>query len=125
MNFVNRHIATDAASEVAPSGFGPSLKAERKWPVHYDSIELLAVVADLATITLASVISGFFYPLHEMDTAGDIGKSVNSYFWPLPTARPWTRCNWPATARIWPGPAHQIATADIALTPMPIAKATV
>jgi putative colanic acid biosynthesis UDP-glucose lipid carrier transferase len=78
MNFVNRHIATDAASEVAPSGFGPSLKAERKWPIRYDSIEPLAVVADLATITLASVISGFFYPLHETGTPGDIGKSVGS-----------------------------------------------
>jgi putative colanic acid biosysnthesis UDP-glucose lipid carrier transferase len=78
MNFVNRHIATDAASEVAPSGFGPSLKVERKWPIHYDSIEPLAVVADLATISLASVISGFFYPLHETGTPGDIGKSVGS-----------------------------------------------
>jgi putative colanic acid biosynthesis UDP-glucose lipid carrier transferase len=78
MNFVNRHIATDAVSEVAPGGFGPSLKAERKWPIHYDSMEPLAVVADLATITLASVISGFLYHLYETGTPGDIGKSVGS-----------------------------------------------
>src|ERR1700738_2138147 len=78
MNFVNRNIATDAASEVAPSGFGPSPKAERKWPIHYDSIEPLAVVPDLATITLTSVISGILYHLHETGTPGDIERSVGS-----------------------------------------------
>jgi putative colanic acid biosynthesis UDP-glucose lipid carrier transferase len=78
MNFVNRNIATDAASEVAPSGFGPLPKAERKWPIHYDSIEPLAVVADLVTITLASVISGILYHLHETGTPGDIERSVGS-----------------------------------------------
>ncbi len=36
-----------------------------------------------------------------------------------------TLCNWPATARILPGPARQIASADSALTPIPITKAKV
>jgi hypothetical protein len=38
---------------------------------------------------------------------------------------PWSLCNWPATARILRGDAIQIAKADHALTPMPIAKAIV
>src|ERR1700681_3452006 len=78
MNFVNRHIATDAASGVAPSGFGPSLKAEGKWPIRYESIASLAMVADVATIILASVFSGLSYHLHGTGTPDDMGKSVGS-----------------------------------------------
>jgi hypothetical protein len=36
-----------------------------------------------------------------------------------------TLCNWPATARILPGDAIQIASADSPLTPIPIANAKV
>src|ERR1700682_6605334 len=78
MNFVERPIGVEIPDDVSAGGLDELPLGERKWPIHYDSIEPLAVVADLATISLASVISGFFYPLHETGTPGDIGKSVGS-----------------------------------------------
>jgi Undecaprenyl-phosphate glucose phosphotransferase len=78
MNFVNRHIAGDGASEVAPSGFGPSLKAERKWPIRYESTELLAVCTDVATLLLASILSALLCRIQSGWTATDLGKAVGS-----------------------------------------------
>jgi Undecaprenyl-phosphate glucose phosphotransferase len=78
MNFVNRHIATDAAGEVAPRGFGPSLTAERKWPIRYESIELLTVCTDLAFLLLASILSVLLCRLQSGWTATDLGKAVGS-----------------------------------------------
>lgn len=78
MNFVERHIGLEIPDDVSACGSDELTPGKRKWPIHYDSIEALAVVADLATITLASVISGFLYPLNEAGTPGDIGKSVGS-----------------------------------------------
>jgi putative colanic acid biosysnthesis UDP-glucose lipid carrier transferase len=78
MNFVERHIGVDITDGVSPRGLNGLPLGKRKWPIHYDSVEPLAVVADIATITLASVISGFLYHLHGTGTAGEIGKSVGS-----------------------------------------------
>ena len=52
-------------------------RERRKWPIHYDAIELLAVVADITTIFLASVFSGFLYHLHT-HTPGETDTSVGS-----------------------------------------------
>jgi putative colanic acid biosynthesis UDP-glucose lipid carrier transferase len=76
MNFVNRHIGI--ANDISARGLDKPSQAERKWPIHYDSIEPLAAVADVVTIILASVFSGFVYHLHGTETPGDIGKSVGS-----------------------------------------------
>ena len=78
MNFVERHIGVKIADDVSVHGLDGLPLGKRKWPIHYDSVEPLAVVADLATITLASVISGLLYHLHGTGTAGEIGKSVGS-----------------------------------------------
>ena len=76
MNFVERHIGAEIADGVSARSLdGLPL---RRWPIHYDSVEPLAVVADLATITLTSVISGLVYQLYATGTLGDIGKSVGS-----------------------------------------------
>jgi putative colanic acid biosynthesis UDP-glucose lipid carrier transferase len=76
MNFVERHIGAEIADDVSARGL--ELR-KRKWPIHYDSVEPLAVVADIATITLASVISGFLYHLYGTPgTPADIGKSVGA-----------------------------------------------
>jgi putative colanic acid biosysnthesis UDP-glucose lipid carrier transferase len=50
----------------------------QRWPIQYDSVEPLAIVADLATIVLASVFSGLSYHLQESGTPGDVGKSLGS-----------------------------------------------
>ncbi|MGJ4949740.1 undecaprenyl-phosphate glucose phosphotransferase [Bradyrhizobium sp. HKCCYLS20291] len=47
----------------------------RKWPVHFDSVEPFAIVADIATITLSSVASGFLYHLQDTAGANDVSKS--------------------------------------------------
>ncbi|MGB8401565.1 undecaprenyl-phosphate glucose phosphotransferase [Bradyrhizobium sp.] len=78
MNFVERHIGVESSDSVSAQGSAELPKGERKWPIHYDSIEPLAVVADIATITLASVIAGFLYHLYTTGTPGDVGKSVGS-----------------------------------------------
>jgi putative colanic acid biosynthesis UDP-glucose lipid carrier transferase len=78
MNFIERRIGVEVPDDVSARGLDELPLGERKWPIRYDSIEPLAVVADLATITLSSVISGFLYPLHEIGTPGDIGKSIGS-----------------------------------------------
>ena len=78
MNFVKQHIGVDTSADVSARGLNELPLGERKWPIHYDTVELLAVVADVATIILASVFSGFLYHLHMEGTPGDIGKSVGS-----------------------------------------------
>src|SRR5690348_15348546 len=76
MNFVKRQIGVDI-SDVSARGMN-DLPGKRKWPIHYDSVEPLAIIADFATIMLASVLSGFLYHLHEAGTPSLIGKSVGS-----------------------------------------------
>src|ERR1700676_4657859 len=78
MVFVERHTGVQISDDVSARGLDELPLGERKWPIHYDSVEPLAVVAGLATITLASVISGFLYHLYGTGIPGDIGKSVGS-----------------------------------------------
>lgn len=78
MNFVERRIGAEIPDDISARGLDELPLGQRKWPIRYDSIGPLAVVADLATITLASVLSEFCYPFHEIGTPGDIGKSVGS-----------------------------------------------
>jgi len=78
MNFVERHIGVKIPADVSAGCLDELPLERRKWPIHYDSVEPLAVVADLVTITLASVVSGFSYQLYKTGTSGDIGQSVGS-----------------------------------------------
>ena len=76
MNFGKQPIGVDISEGVSARGLEPH--AGRKWPIHYDSVEPLAIVTDLATIIFTSVFSGFSYHLQEWDTPGDIGKYLGS-----------------------------------------------
>src|SRR6267378_1473203 len=79
MNFVKQPIGVDLSDGVAVSGLEEQLRGARKWPIHYDSVEPLAIVTDLATIVLASVFSGLSYHLfQESGTPVDVGKSLGS-----------------------------------------------
>lgn len=51
---------------------------DRKWPIHYDSVEPLTILADLATIVLASVLSSLLYDLAVSGEHGDTSKSLGS-----------------------------------------------
>jgi Undecaprenyl-phosphate glucose phosphotransferase len=74
MNFVEQHIRRDASGR----GFGERPRGERKWPIHYDSVELLAIIADVATIVLISLFCGLWYHFQASGTPGEIGKSFGS-----------------------------------------------
>src|ERR1700722_20133674 len=77
MNSVEQPIRRDLSGRV--SGFDERPSGERKWPVHYDSVELLAMVADVATIVFISLICGLCYQLQASGTpAAEIGKSFGS-----------------------------------------------
>lgn len=78
MNFVKHPIGADLSDGVSARGLDEQPHGGRKWPIRYDSVELLAIVADFATIVLASVFSGISYHLQETGPPGDIGKSLGS-----------------------------------------------
>ena len=48
MNVVPRDISATIATEVAAGWSSRPVNAKRKWPIRYESIELLAICADLA-----------------------------------------------------------------------------
>jgi hypothetical protein len=60
MNLVKPPTGVDISEGVSARGLEQP-HGGRKWPIHYDSVEPLAIVADLATIVLASVFSGLSY----------------------------------------------------------------
>jgi putative colanic acid biosynthesis UDP-glucose lipid carrier transferase len=78
MNFVKQPIGRDLSVGISTRGLDDEPQRGRKWPIHYDSIELLAIVADFATIILASVFAGLSYHLQDSAASGEIGKSLGS-----------------------------------------------
>ena len=78
MNFVKHPISADISSGVSARGLNGRSHQGRKWPIHYDSVGPLAIVADLATIILASVFSGLTYHFQVSGTSGDIEKSLGA-----------------------------------------------
>jgi putative colanic acid biosynthesis UDP-glucose lipid carrier transferase len=51
----------------------------RKWPIRYDFIEPLAILADIATIVLSSVVAGLLYHyLQDRGTVDYVSKSLGS-----------------------------------------------
>lgn len=79
MNFVNRHIAANISDEVPPRSHGATLATERKWPIRYESIAPLVLLADCATILVASVVSAAIYQFHGGGgMTADPGKALGS-----------------------------------------------
>jgi putative colanic acid biosynthesis UDP-glucose lipid carrier transferase len=78
VNFVEQPIRRDLSGRVSGRRFGERPRGERKWPIHYDSVELLAIVADAATIVLISVFCGVWYHFQASGSPGEIGKSFGS-----------------------------------------------
>jgi putative colanic acid biosynthesis UDP-glucose lipid carrier transferase len=78
MNFVKHPIGVELSDSLSAPGLDEQPHGGRKWPIHYDSVQLLAIVADLAAIVSASVLSGLSYNLQVSGTPGDVGKSLGS-----------------------------------------------
>jgi putative colanic acid biosynthesis UDP-glucose lipid carrier transferase len=69
MNFVSRHFADlDDTARVGPES---AVSRQQKWPLRYDSIEYVAVCADIATLVLASAVATLSYQLQNGWVAGD------------------------------------------------------
>ena len=79
MNFVKHPIGVDLSDGVSVPALDGQSHGGRKWPIHYDSVEPLAIVTDLATIVLASVFSCLLYHLFQESGAPvDVGKALGS-----------------------------------------------
>jgi Undecaprenyl-phosphate glucose phosphotransferase len=61
MNFINRHIADDGSDLTLVNSQSP-IADEGKWPVRYDSVEFVAICADIATILFAGFLSALLSP---------------------------------------------------------------
>lgn len=70
MNLIRRDMRM--ANGVAVSGLGSRSRSERKWPISYDSIELITIFADVAIILSTSTLAGVIYHYQAFGTAGDI-----------------------------------------------------
>ena len=67
MNFVKwSKGGVDISDGVSARDLDEQPYGGRKWPIHYDSAELLAIVVDFTTFVLASVFSGLSYHLLEL-----------------------------------------------------------
>ncbi|WP_322513899.1 undecaprenyl-phosphate glucose phosphotransferase [Rhodopseudomonas palustris] len=60
MHTLRRRLEFEAASI---SGLANGPARDKKWPVQYDSVELLALLADIATIFVASLVAAFAHML--------------------------------------------------------------
>lgn len=79
MNFVEQPIARDLSDHASDRGYrGEQAHKVRKWPIRYDSVGMVAILADAATIVLVSVLCGLAYYLRGPEMAGGIGKSLGS-----------------------------------------------
>jgi Undecaprenyl-phosphate glucose phosphotransferase len=64
---------SEFSERVSAGGFGEQRPHDiRKWPIHYDSVESLAILADVATIVLVSLLCGLTYHFPGSETAGEI-----------------------------------------------------
>ena len=69
MNFVRRDI--DVAGAVAVRS-PERIRSERKWPITYGSVEIIAMVVDAAIIVAASTVAGAIYHYRAFGAPGDI-----------------------------------------------------
>lgn len=73
MNFVNRHFPEREVTErVSP---GP-ISRQHKWPLRYDSVEYVALCADIATILFASVVSTLLHQTQHGQATGDLSDAL-------------------------------------------------
>jgi putative colanic acid biosynthesis UDP-glucose lipid carrier transferase len=77
VNFVNKPAVLDPDSDSVRVAAEPQAVG-RKWPIGYDSVEPLAIVVDIATIAVASVLAGFLYHLQDSGSADYFSKSLGS-----------------------------------------------
>jgi Undecaprenyl-phosphate glucose phosphotransferase len=78
MNFINREIASGLHEEIALEEHSSLSGTQRKWPIRYKWIELVAVCADIVIVCLASIASLFLYQLCSGWIAAGFAHAVGS-----------------------------------------------
>src|SRR4051812_34701218 len=78
MNYLGHPPGVEISDAGSVSGLDDAPYGRRKWPIHYDSIEPLAMATDVATIVFASVLSSLLYHLQEAGTPLDLSKSLGA-----------------------------------------------
>lgn len=76
MNFIRRDI--DIARAVDVSGLSGRQYSERKWPISYDSVELITILMDVVITLSASILAGVVYHYQAFGTPGDIIQYLGS-----------------------------------------------
>lgn len=76
MNFIKRDI--DVAQSVAVTSLREPPPSARKWPITYDSVEFITVLADAAIILSTSIIAGISFHLYTFGTPGSILQYIGS-----------------------------------------------
>src|SRR6266581_704184 len=77
MNFMEQPTRRDLSDRGSDRDYRGRPHEARKWPIHYDSVGLLAIMVDVATIVLVSVFCGLYH-LQGLETSSAIGKSLGS-----------------------------------------------
>jgi putative colanic acid biosysnthesis UDP-glucose lipid carrier transferase len=78
VDFVKQPMALNPDS-LSAQGLTDLQYEGRKWPIRYDFIEPLAILADIATIVLSSVVAGLLYHyLQDRGTVDYVSKSLGS-----------------------------------------------
>src|SRR5436309_963321 len=78
MNYLGHPPGLEISECGSTSGLDEQPYGRRKWPIHYDSIEPLAIATDVATIVFASVLSSLSYHFQESGAPLDLSKSVGA-----------------------------------------------
>lgn len=76
MNFINRNLAASLSGDAAVSHHAEPAPRERSWPIRYQAIEPLAILADFAAIFLASVVAAQLARIEGLPV--DLGKATGS-----------------------------------------------
>src|SRR4051794_34070258 len=78
MSFLQHPTGVDISDAGSVRALNEQPHERRKWPIHYDSLEPLAMTTDVATIVLASVLAALSYHLQESGASIDLSKSLGA-----------------------------------------------
>ena len=77
MNFVEQPTRRELSDHLSGRDYRGRPQAARKWPIQYESVELLAIVADIAMIASISILCSLLH-LQGLEPSNAIGKSLGS-----------------------------------------------
>jgi putative colanic acid biosynthesis UDP-glucose lipid carrier transferase len=77
MNFMKRHTDLDVVPIVV-RGVPNGQRAERKWPISYESLDFATVLADAVIILSVGILTSTAYNVQAFGTTGDLGQHAGA-----------------------------------------------